>query len=131
MQWQLVLGTSYIAALTFAKVTICVFYLRLSPAKNFRIMVYITIGFTLAYNLAGALVVIFSCNPVAASWDLALAALPTTKCVNRPADYLAAASLNIFTDLVIICLPIHTIWKLQLPIAQRLSVIGIFATGLL
>jgi hypothetical protein len=131
LQWQMLLGTSYISTLTFSKISILVFYLRLSPERNFRIMVYATIGFTLAYNFAGALVVIFSCNPIAASWDLTLAALPTTKCVNRPADYLAAASLNIFTDLLIFCLPLKTIWSIQLPLNQRLSVIAIFATGLL
>jgi hypothetical protein len=93
-QVQLILGSTYIAALAFAKVSICCFYLRLSPDRTFRILVFTVIAFTASYSFAGFLVVMFSCNPVAASWDLALAALPTTACVNRPADYLAQAGLN-------------------------------------
>jgi hypothetical protein len=81
--------------------------------------------------LAGFLVVIFSCNPIAASWDIALAALPTTTCVNRPAAYLAQAGLNICTDIAIFLLPLRTIWKLQLRFRQKLSVSSIFAVGLL
>jgi hypothetical protein len=88
-------------------------------------------GFMAAYSLAGFLVLIFSCNPVAASWDLALAASPTTTCINRPAEYLAQSSLNIMTDICVFLLPLHTIWKLQLPFRQKLGVSSIFTLDLL
>jgi hypothetical protein len=131
LQVQLVLGSTYIAALAFAKVSICCFYLRLSPDRTFRILVFTVIAFTASYSFAGFLVVMFSCNPVAASWGPALAALPTTTCVNRPTDYLAQADLNIVTDISIFLLPLRTIWNLQLPFRQKLSVSSTFAVGLL
>lgn len=88
-------------------------------------------GFTVAYSIAGFLVLIFSCNPVAASWDLNLANLPTTSCINRPAEYLAQSSLNIVTDICVFLLPLHTVWNLHLPFRQKLGVSSIFALGLL
>jgi hypothetical protein len=87
--------------------------------------------FISGYSFAGFLVIIFGCNPVAAGWDPVLAASPDTRCINRPADYLAAAGLNIFSDLFILILPMHTIWNLQLPIRQKISVSSIFAVGIL
>lgn len=128
---QLFVGAAYIGALALVKVSICSFYLRLSPEKTFRLLVFLLMGFTAAYSLAGFLVLIFSCNPVAASWDLSLAALPTTSCINRPAEYLAQSSLNIVTDICVFILPLHTVWKLQLPFRQKLGVSSIFALGLL
>jgi hypothetical protein len=128
---QLILGNTYIAVLAFAKVSTCCFYLRLSPDRTFRILVFTVIALTASYSFAGFLVVMFSCNPVAASWDLALAARPTTTCVNCLANYLVQAGLNIVTDICIFLLSLHTIWNLQLPFRQKLSVISIFAVGLL
>jgi hypothetical protein len=122
---------SYQGSLGLAKASICTFYLRLSPHRPFRIAAYSVIAFVFAYTTAGLAVIIFSCNPIAASWDLALAALPTTKCVNRPADYLAQAAFNIVTDVAIFILPLKTIWSLQLPFKQRMAVTGVFAAGLL
>lgn len=130
-QIQVVLGCTYGAALSCAKISICCFYLRLSPDRIFRTLVFVVIAFVVAYSISGIFSVIFSCNPIAASWDLALAALPTTKCINRPALYLAQAGSSIFTDLLIFILPMRTIWGLQLPRKQKISVSAIFAVGLL
>lgn len=127
----MVVGNFYTASLPFAKCSILAFYLRLSQDRTFRILVYITIGFISAYATSGVMVIIFSCNPIAASWDLDLAALPTTTCVNRPVNYLAQASFNIFSDIVIILLPIRTVWNLQMRLGQRLSIIAIFTCGIL
>lgn len=88
-------------------------------------------GFVAAYSFAGFLVLIFPCNPVAAAWNPVLAASPDTTCINRPADDVAQAGLNIFSDLFILILPMRTIWNLQLPIRQKISVSSIFAVGVL
>lgn len=131
MQLQLFVGAAYICAIAFAKISICCFYLRLSPEKSFRLPVFIVIGFTTAYSIAGFLVLVFSCSPVAASWNLALSALPTTHCINRPAEYLAQSIINIVTDICIVLLPLRKIWKLQLPFRQKVTVTIIFALGLM
>ncbi|PGH02239.1 hypothetical protein AJ79_07688 [Helicocarpus griseus UAMH5409] len=129
LQLQMVVGTFYTVSLPFAKCSILAFYLRLSQERVFRTAVYLTIAFIACYATSGLLVIIFSCNPVEGSWDLNVASQPTTYCVNRPVNYIAQASFNIFSDIVIILLPIRTIWKLQMPLNQRLSIIAIFACG--
>lgn len=88
-------------------------------------------AFTGGYSVAGFLVLIFSCNLIAASWNFKLALDPNTTCVNRPAEYLAQNSLNILADIIVVFLPLPTIWKLQLPFRQKVGVSSIFALGLL
>jgi len=129
-QLQMVVGNFYTATLPFAKISILAFYLRVfEQQKVFKILCYATAAFVAAYATSGVIVIIWSCNPIEASWRLAIAALPTTKCVNRPMNYLAQASLNIISDIFIVCLPIPLVWKLQMPIRQRLSLIAVFALG--
>ncbi|KAJ5041284.1 uncharacterized protein L3040_005832 [Drepanopeziza brunnea f. sp. 'multigermtubi'] len=130
LQLNMVIGNTYAMALALSKISILAFYLRLFQKKRFRILVYLTAAFVISYTISGIFVVIFTCNPVAASWDLKLMMLPSTKCLNRPKAYLTAAAFNIMSDIFVISLPCREIWKLQLPLRQRLSLIGIFAVGL-
>lgn len=126
----MVVGNFYTAALPFAKISILAFYLRVfEQQRTFRFLVYGTAAFVAAYATSGVMVIIFSCSPINASWRLAVAAEPSTKCVNRPLNYLFQASLNIISDIFIVCLPAPLVWKLQMPLRQRLSLIGVFALG--
>jgi hypothetical protein len=47
------------------------------------------------------------------------------------AYYYTAAGVNIATDLLVCFLPLPTIWKLQMPKAQRVAVCFIFGMGTL
>lgn len=128
---QLVISCTYMSAQAFAKISICLLYLRLSPRRTFHVLVFIVIGFVVAYSVSAMIVIIFQCNPIAATWDPALRVLPTTTCINQVAAYLTQVSINIFADLLILILPIPTIWALQLPRRQKISVSSVFAVGLL
>lgn len=52
-------------------------------------------------------------------------------CVNTNALILAQAYSDVFTDIVILLLPLPCIWTLQMPVKHRLAVCGIFLTGAL
>ena len=67
----------------------------------------------------------FFCRPVSYFWNKE----QEGKCMNTFSYYMACAALNVFTDLVILILPIPTVWSLQLPKRQRLVLIGIFSLG--
>ncbi|KAI9790932.1 MAG: hypothetical protein M1816_004693 [Peltula sp. TS41687] len=53
------------------------------------------------------------------------------KCINVLAAGVAGSVINIFTDFVILLLPMPMVWRLRLPMRQKIAVIGIFATGAL
>jgi len=83
------------------------------------------------YYFSALLVIIFSCTPINASWDTIAAADPGTRCVNRPIFYFTQAGFGIATDLTIILTPQATIWKFNMPFRRRISLMVIFAVGLL
>lgn len=56
--------------------------------------------------MASVLANVFSCSPIAKSWDLAIT---KGSCMNRPAFYFANAGLGIFTDFATVMVPMCVI----------------------
>lgn len=126
---QLVLATTltYIPTTILSKLVLCFFYYRLSPVPAYQCAVYTT-----AFVCAGGLgaiwfSVLFACKPIAAAWDVRLAA--EAVCVNRPAIYIIQAALGCITDLMLLLLPIPTIIGLHLSVRQKVGLLGMFAIG--
>ncbi|RDW84879.1 hypothetical protein BP6252_02469 [Coleophoma cylindrospora] len=117
----------FCAATGFAKCSVLLFYQRIFPNKTFRAIVWAVIAFTATYSTASVFVNIFSCNPVAKSWDLKYASVGT--CINRPVFYFAQASLGIFTDFATVITPLPMMYNLQMPTRQKIAVAGILTTG--
>ena len=51
------------------------------------------------------------------------------KCINYEAVLTVFSTLNIATDVAILCLPLPLVWKLQISRRQRFQIIGIFLLG--
>jgi hypothetical protein len=116
----------YCLCILFIKLSILLLYLRISPERKFRIAVQLVIAIVVGYNLASAFANLFSCNPISKTWDVSIT---EGSCINRPLFYFANAGANIGTDVIMIVLPIPMLWNLQLPMRQKLALIGIFMAG--
>ncbi|KAJ5250917.1 hypothetical protein N7489_001327 [Penicillium chrysogenum] len=116
----------YCAATGFTKCSILVFYLRIFPSRNFHIAVWVLVFIAVGYSLASVLANIFSCTPVAKSWD---DTITTGHCMDRPAFYFANAGLGIFTDFATVVVPIPWLRRLQMPLGQKIAVTVILAMG--
>lgn len=118
----------YILTTVLSKVILCFFYYRLSPATWYRYSVYFT-GFICAGSLIGIWwAVLFSCNPVSASWDQRVFAAGA-KCINRPPIYITQAAFGSVTDFMLLVLPIPTLIGLQMNQKKKLGLIGLFSVG--
>lgn len=84
------------------------------------------------FALACAGTLIFSCIPIAASWNLALAAKPSTKCFT-PHTFssigLFNSIVNIATDFLFALLPIPIIWHLQINLRTKITLAMILSLG--
>ncbi|KAL4870530.1 hypothetical protein BDV12DRAFT_55516 [Aspergillus spectabilis] len=83
-------------------------------------------------GISSALFILFSlfhCRPIHAYWDLE--PQYPHHCLNDGAIVFSASTINIFTDVLVTILPMPLIWKLQLPVRQRLAVIAIFGLGIM
>lgn len=61
------------------------------------------------------------------AWDPAARA--NAKCIKLNLDWVIMASFNVVTDIVILCLPLPLLWRLQIDMERKLQLIGLFLLG--
>lgn len=112
----------------FTKLSLLFSYFRFAP-KQLRKWIWIVIVFVACWGVGLLMPIVLSCIPINIFWD-SLVRGPTDQCIPasgiRIVQYMQG-SLNIFSDLVILVLPLPTIWKLALPSRQKWSVVVILA----
>lgn len=79
------------------------------------------------YTSVIALLLLFACRPINASWDPYLFA--TGKCVDAAPLYIAIAVANIISDVVLFIIPIPTIVRLKMPAGQKVGAAVMFGVG--
>lgn len=72
------------------------------------------------------LVDIFQCNPVAYVYDRTI---PGGKCINQGAFYVSTAALNLFTDIMVLSIPVIITARLQMPLRRKIAVCIILCLG--
>lgn len=116
----------YNASTAMIKISLLIFYLRLSPQKWFRVAIWVTIAIITMYTLGICIPLIFSCKPISMNWD---PYITEGTCLNRPTLYILTAATNIISDLILFVLPIPMVIKLQIPTRQKIGLVGIFGVG--
>lgn len=132
---------TYGVALCFVKLSILFFYRAIASHRTFRRFVYGTITFVILYTIATTLAAAFQCENPANSYDVSgyLAQFdrnpntkrPHHKCYDPARLWVFTSSVNLFTDVLILLLPIPTLLGLRVPINKRLALVGIFSVGIM
>lgn len=118
----------YNFGLGLTKISIVMQYLRIfATTKAMRIAILATLAFISLYTFEAVIVSIFSCDPVDLFWHHSKAGT----CVNFKAVWFSNAAVNIFSDVLIISLPMPIIQGLNIPRKQKFALMGIFALGTL
>ncbi|GKU00283.1 unnamed protein product [Fusarium langsethiae] len=125
-QLSFVVPILYAVCTAFSKMALALFYRKLSPQRWWRWSVYGVLFLVAGYNLAIMLVILFGCVPFEKSWDHTM--LEGT-CVNRPAVYICTAGLGIFSDLILLVMPLPMVLRSQIPRRQKAGLIVLFAIG--
>ncbi|EPE25197.1 hypothetical protein GLAREA_11778 [Glarea lozoyensis ATCC 20868] len=131
LHWNFFHSIIVTVGISFIKLSIAFFLLRLVPSKKYKMFLYCTIAFLAAFLLTSAFTIIFACLPVRANWDLVLA--KTAKCYSKDtftAIGLFNSSINIITDVLFATLPIPMVWNLQVNMRTKLSLVVILSLGL-
>ena len=116
-----------------AKVSLLLFLYRIFNVDfKFRIASWI-IGFVVVvWSLVTLCLMIFSCHPIKANWNVMLLADPKTHCYPKVYNVINIHGYcNIITDFALLVLPLPLVWNLQMTLKKKLSVATIFATGAL
>ncbi|KAI6370615.1 hypothetical protein MCOR25_004159 [Pyricularia grisea] len=112
-----------------AKVSLLIFYHRLSPVRSFKHAVNFTIFVVVVYNTAIMFALIFSCWPVQKNFDLSIPQNVGECNVNLTQVYIATCIMGIITDLMVLVLPLPTVLRLQVSRAQKIGLFFIFSIG--
>ncbi|KAI9046858.1 hypothetical protein LZ554_008937 [Drepanopeziza brunnea f. sp. 'monogermtubi'] len=115
----------YGIALVFVKLSIVLQYLRVFLSRRTRYACLWTLLLLSLYGIQQISSSIFACVPIASFWDRSIAGY----CINKEAVWFFNSAMNIFTDIVLIILPMPALSTLQLPPKQKFGLILIFALG--
>ncbi|KFY08617.1 hypothetical protein V492_06071 [Pseudogymnoascus sp. VKM F-4246] len=125
--WFYIAQIFYNPILAFVKASVLLFLLRLGGQRvATRYAIYALFTFNALQAIAIFLVATLQCLPIAANWDPAVAA--TATCVDV-SFHVSISALTIFTDVLVLALPFWIFLGLNMPMAQKVTVIGAFLLG--
>lgn len=119
---------SYTVATGAVKVALLAFYIRIFPGQNLRRAAWTAIAFTIAFTLGFVLVAIFQCIPVQYTWHKWDPQYHGT-CVEIWKAIMVHAVINIILDLVIISIPMPTLYRLRMSWTNKIQVGLMFCVG--
>lgn len=116
-------------SITLIKASTLVFYRRLfTTGRYFQRACILMFGLTVGWFLTSILGQFFSCRPISDSWTFFKDR--SGHCpVGIPDFQLSMAAINLIFDIVIVCMPLFVISKLQMDAKRKWAVGGIFALG--
>ncbi|PYI06944.1 hypothetical protein BO78DRAFT_444419 [Aspergillus sclerotiicarbonarius CBS 121057] len=125
--WNYANQLLYNPCLTMVKLSILLFLRRLEcHSRQVNLLIWSTMAITVALFVAVLFVDIFQCSPVAYVYDLSI---PNGSCINQGAFYVATAAIYLFTDLLVLSIPIIITWSLQMPLKRKIAVCAILCMG--
>ncbi|KAJ4417799.1 hypothetical protein N0V82_005965 [Gnomoniopsis sp. IMI 355080] len=120
----------YTITLALVKSSILFLYTRIFPTGKFRKFVWGTQIFNLTLAIVFVATDFVQCRPLSYfwhSWD----GESLGTCFDLNAFAYAHSGVNIALDVWIIGLPVHEIWKLNMPLRWKMQAMAMFAVGIL
>ncbi|KAM0328617.1 hypothetical protein ACHAQA_005028 [Verticillium albo-atrum] len=124
-KWLVVAEVLYAFNLGWTKLSLLLMYYRIFRVPYFKKMAWIVGTFVMAWVVCITFLFIFICVPVEKLWYPHLPG----RCINQVGTWIANAASTIFTDLVILVLPIPPIWRLQLKKLEKIGLTFAFSLG--
>ncbi|KAJ5716011.1 uncharacterized protein N7483_013192 [Penicillium malachiteum] len=95
--------------------------------RPMRMLVNVVSGLVVAYFIAFLPVFLTQCHPVSYGWN----PVPGGACRSLTYQEISSISLNIFLDTVIAVLPAPALWKLHMPLRNKITISAMFGMGLI
>ncbi|PYH42263.1 putative integral membrane protein Pth11-like [Aspergillus saccharolyticus JOP 1030-1] len=120
-------GFVYPLCVAFIKLSILASYKRLFAARSMSRAVNLVALVVILWAIIVSLVGTFLCLPVAKFWHRALPG----RCLDATSFYYGQQIPNIVTDLILLLLPLKSVWALPISKTQRVLLSGVFLVGIL
>lgn len=151
VQWLFIEEVYYMLVHWTIKQAFLLFYLRLSPKKNFHIAVYCTMAVNASFTIINWLLAFLQCRPLDAM--IHPSAHPNPQCINQFVVMMVPTALvrksmppivlispvffrsrpdmfqNALSDIIILFLPIPTVLSLRMSRRRKAAVLGVILFG--
>lgn len=126
----------YISTSTFVKISVLLFYRRLSVkfSKAFLIATWVGIIYNIVYMVAFFMTLLLICDPAYAYWesfDPVWASTHKFRCQTEGMSLPVSGGLSVIGDIYSTLLPFFLVYNLDLPRRQKFALYGLFALGFL
>jgi len=119
----------YIASITAVKISIVCFILRVFPDKKFRRICYGVMTLVACYGIAFVTATALQCWPASYAWTQIDSNSKGT-CNDIHLQAWLAAACNIALDLLLLVLPLHNLWMLNMGLKKKLQIMVMFSLGI-
>ncbi|CAG8320912.1 unnamed protein product [Penicillium nalgiovense] len=127
-QYFQAMAVMYKVQISLAKISVCIFLLRIFQSRTFRYLAYALIGINAAIGITWASVDAFRCVPTRLTWT-GWTNEESGYCINFIVAVLVNCLVNIFVDFILIVMPVYEVVKLQLPLRKKIAVASMFIVG--
>ncbi len=108
-------------------ISILLLYMRIFPTTNFKIAVFVNIGYTIAWAVSTWIINLTVCTPLAYYFDKTV---PGT-CRKQAISGTVSGGLSLLGDICILVLPLPMVLRLKINVRKKIAVCCIFLLGIL
>ncbi|KAI6778369.1 uncharacterized protein J7T54_000487 [Emericellopsis cladophorae] len=119
----------YFATITFVKLSLLAFILRVFPDKSFRKVVWVVTGLVMGYGISFIVATALQCSPAEGAWKQLRPEWAGT-CNNIHLQKWMSAIFNIVLDLVLLALPLRNLWNLHMEVKKKVMIMFMFSLGI-
>lgn len=121
-----ILDWFYVPSNMLSRVSVVILYLRIFTDKWARAACWAVIGFLVANCLATIIAAQLECTPLRFAWDKTIIG---GRCFDQILWYQLSNFPNIVGDVLIMVLPIKTVWGLKASFARKAGIATVCLTG--
>jgi hypothetical protein len=115
-----------LASYAATRYSILALYLRIFSDRRLRIAIWAVTGFVTLQWLGFAITSVFQCTPVYHFWDRSVEGT----CVDVDKFYRSVTPFNLLVDIVLVLMPLPTVWQLKATKTRKWALTLLFGLGL-
>ena len=124
-QGVMILEVLYSLSIFVVKLSWLFLLRRIFPGRRVLLITWAIGSILTSYTIVQIVCVVLHCIPIRALWEPQIPA----RCINLDDVLVVCGSLNIGTDVAILCSPMPELWKLKISTRRRIQLITMFLLG--
>lgn len=118
---------TYKAAINLTKCCILLLYLKIfNKIRWFKWSCWALLAIVVVYMVSCVFATVFQCTPISKAFNKQM----DGTCIDNSKFWSANAGFSIATDIIILLLPMHPVYKLHIPWPQKIALMGVFTLGI-